>query len=115
MRPSSSARSWVSGSISTQSTTTPGEDLSVARADRLEPLMNGESLVEGETGSVATGSDLRAYVGIAPDLFAANAGFRTFMTAFYKDQRYDGDALLHQQNPFARRNVTGLCWRCRAN
>jgi hypothetical protein len=46
----------------------------------------GESLVEGETGSVATGSDLRAYVGIAPELFAANAGFRTFMTAFYKDQ-----------------------------
>ena len=49
----------------------------------------GESLVEGETGSIATGSDLRAYVGIAPELFAANAGFRTFMTAFYKDQRYD--------------------------
>jgi hypothetical protein len=68
----------------------------------------GESLVEGETGSVATDSDLRAYVGIAPDLFAANAGFRTFMTAFYMDQRFDKDALLHQQNPFARRNVTAI-------
>src|ERR1700719_190706 len=57
----------------------------------------------------ATGNDaLRAYVGIAPDLFAANAGFGTFMTAFYKDQRYDGDAFLHQQNPFARRNVTAI-------
>ncbi len=65
-------------------------------------------LVEGETGSVATHSDLRAYVGIAPDLFAANAGFRAFMTAFYKDQRFDGDAFLHQQNPFARRNVTAI-------
>ena len=30
------------------------------------------------------------------------------MTAFYKDQRYDGDAFLHQQNPFARRNVTAI-------
>jgi hypothetical protein len=68
----------------------------------------GESLVEGETGSVATDSDLRAYVGIAPELFAANAGFGTFMTAFYKDQRFDGDAFLHQQNPFARRNVTAI-------
>ena len=68
----------------------------------------GESLVEGETGSVATDSDLRAYVGIAPDLFVANAGFRTFMTAFYKDRRFDGDAFLHQQNPFARRNVTAI-------
>src|SRR5882672_5452157 len=46
----------------------------------------GESLFKGETGSIATDSDLRAYVGIAPELFAANAGFRTFMTAFYKDQ-----------------------------
>ena len=68
----------------------------------------GESLVEGETGSVATNSGLRAYVGIAPELFAANAGFGTFMTAFYKDQRYDGDAFLNQQNPFARRNVTAI-------
>lgn len=68
----------------------------------------GETLVEGETGSVATGSDLRAYVGIAPDVFAANAGFRAFMTAFYKDHRYDGGVLLNQQNPFARRNVTAI-------
>jgi Domain of unknown function (DUF4331) len=68
----------------------------------------GESLVEGETGSVATNSGVRAYVGIAPELFAANAGFGTFMTAFYKDKRYDADAFLHQQNPFARRNITAL-------
>jgi hypothetical protein len=67
-----------------------------------------ETLVEGETSSVATNADLRAYVGTAPDLFAANTGFRAFMTAFYKDQRYGGDALLHQQNPFARRNVTAI-------
>jgi hypothetical protein len=68
----------------------------------------GESLVEGETGSIATNSGLRAFVGTAPDLFAANAGFRQFMSSFYKDQRYDADAFLHQQNPFARRNVTAI-------
>src|SRR6516162_5507314 len=67
----------------------------------------GEGLLEGETGSVAANSELRAYVGIAPELFAANAGF-TFMDAFYKHQRVDGDAFLHQQNPFARRNVTAI-------
>ncbi|MFZ0630256.1 MAG: DUF4331 family protein [Acidobacteriaceae bacterium] len=66
----------------------------------------GEILVEGETSSVATNAGLRAYVGIAPDLFAANAGFRPWITTFYKDHRYDGDALLHQQNPFAGWNVT---------
>ena len=45
---------------------------------------SGESLVEGETGSVATNSNLRAFVGIAPELFAANTGFGTFMTAFHR-------------------------------
>ena len=31
------------------------------------------------------------------------------MTAFWhKNQRYDGDAFLHQQNPFARRNVMAI-------
>ena len=30
------------------------------------------------------------------------------MTAFYQDRRYDGDAFLHQQNPFAKRNVTAI-------
>lgn len=68
----------------------------------------GESLVEGETGSIATNSGLLVYVGIAPDLFVANAGFRPFITAFHKDQRYAGDAFLHQPNPFARRNVTAI-------
>jgi Domain of unknown function (DUF4331) len=69
---------------------------------------SGVSLVEGETGSVAIGSGLHAYAGTAPDVFAANAGFRAFMTAFYNDRRYVGDALLHQQNPFAKRNVTAI-------
>ena len=68
----------------------------------------GESLVEGETGSVATNSGLRAYVGIAPELFAANAGFGRFMTAFHERSALNGDAFLHQQNPFARRNVTAI-------
>jgi hypothetical protein len=68
----------------------------------------GEVLVEGETGSVANDSDLRAYVGTAPELFAANTGFRPFIAAFYKDQRYAVDALLHQQDSFARRNITAI-------
>ena len=57
----------------------------------------GETLVEGETGSVATDSDVPAYVGIAPELFAASAGFRGFMTAFYKEQRYGADAFLQAE------------------
>jgi Domain of unknown function (DUF4331) len=47
-------------------------------------------------------------LGWLQSYFAANAGFSTFMTAFYKDQRFDGDVFLHQKNPFARRNVTAI-------
>ncbi len=80
-----------------------GTDYDALRGDA------GEILVEGETGMVTGASDVRAYVGIAPELFAGDAGgLRTFMTAFYKDQRYDGDAFLHRQNFFARRNVTAI-------
>ena len=75
----------------------------------------GVILVEGETGSVATNSGVRAYVGIAPDLFAANAAFRPFMTAFYKDQRYAGDAFLISRIPSRGGMLRRLCWRCRAN
>jgi len=69
----------------------------------------GELLVEGETGKVSEKSGVRAYVGIAPDMFAGDAfALHTFLTAFYKDQRYDGDAFLHRQNFFADRNVTAI-------
>lgn len=69
----------------------------------------GELLVEGETGKIETGPDVRAYVGIAPELFAGDAsGLHIFLTAFYQDQRYDGDAFLHRQNFFAKRNVTAI-------
>jgi hypothetical protein len=69
----------------------------------------GDLLVEGETGKVETQSGVRAYVGIAPDLFAGDAfALHTFLTAFYKEHRYDGDSFLHRQNFFAGRNVTAI-------
>jgi hypothetical protein len=69
----------------------------------------GNLLVEGETGKVETKSGVRAYVGVVPDLFAADAsGLHSLLAAFYKDHRYDGDAFQHGQNFFARRNVTAI-------
>jgi Domain of unknown function (DUF4331) len=69
----------------------------------------GELLVEGETGRITGKSDVRAYVGIAPELFAGDAfALHAFQTAFYNDHRYDGDAFLHRQNFFARRNLTAI-------
>jgi hypothetical protein len=70
---------------------------------------DGDLLLDGETGKIETKSDVRAYVGIAPELFAGDAfALHTFLTAFYKDHRFDGDSFLHRQDFFARRNVTAI-------
>jgi hypothetical protein len=69
----------------------------------------GELLLEGETGQVHGKSSIRAYVGIAPDMFAGDAfALHGFLNAFYKDQKYDGDIFLHRQNFFANRNLTAI-------
>jgi hypothetical protein len=69
----------------------------------------GELLIEGETGKVGGKTDVRVYVGTAPELFAGDAfALHTFLVAFYKDHRYDGDAFLHRQNFFAGRNLTAI-------
>jgi hypothetical protein len=69
----------------------------------------GELLIEGDTGEIHSKSGIRAYVGMAPDMFAGDAfALHAFLNAFYKDQKYDGDAFLHRQNFFANRNVTAI-------
>jgi hypothetical protein len=69
----------------------------------------GELLLEGESGAVHSESGIRAYVGTAPDLFAGDAfALHGFLSAFYKDQKYDGQVFLHRQNFFAHRNLTAI-------
>jgi hypothetical protein len=69
----------------------------------------GELLLEGKTGKVETTSEIRAYVGTAPDLFAGNAaGLHTFLAAVNTNHSYDSDSFLHPQNFFAKRNVTAI-------
>ena len=70
----------------------------------------GELLIEGDTGKVHSTSGIRAFVGIAPDLFAADAvGTQNLQKAFYNEHRYDGDAFLRQrQNFFKNRNITAI-------
>jgi hypothetical protein len=70
----------------------------------------GELLIEGDTGKVHSKSGIRAFVGIAPDLFAADAvAMRDLQNAFYKEHRYDGDSFLrHRENFFNHRNITAM-------
>jgi len=70
----------------------------------------GELLIEGDTGKVHSKAGVRAFVGIVPDLFAADAAaMQNLQKAFYNEHRYDGDAFLHSgQNFFHNRNITAI-------
>jgi hypothetical protein len=70
----------------------------------------GDLLIEGDTGKVHDKSGVRAFVGIVPDLFAADAiAMRNLQNAFYTEHRYDGDAFLgNHQNFFHHRNITAI-------
>jgi hypothetical protein len=71
--------------------------------------LGGELLIEGETGALLGRSSVRAYAGLAPDLFAGDAAaLHGFMTAFYKEQRYNPEAFLNRRNFFANRNVSAI-------
>jgi hypothetical protein len=69
----------------------------------------GEVVIEGETGTVGSRNGIRVYAGLAPELFAGDAvALHGFLTAFYKDKRYDGGIWQNRQNFFSKRNVTAI-------
>jgi hypothetical protein len=69
----------------------------------------GELLITGKTGEVSTKGKIKAYAGIAPELFAGDAfALHGFLAAFYKEQRYDDAVWKHRENFFANRNVTAI-------
>jgi hypothetical protein len=69
----------------------------------------GDLLVEGLTGSVSFAAGVSAFVGIAPEMWAADAiAFFNLLNALYKEDRYDADVFLHRRNFFAKRNVVAM-------
>ena len=69
----------------------------------------GEILIEGETQKVGTKNGVRAYVGLAPDLFAGDAvAIIGWIKTYYKEKKYDAGHFQNRQNFFGRRNVTAI-------
>jgi hypothetical protein len=69
----------------------------------------GEILVEGVTGNLEESSGVRAFVGVAPELWAADAiAFFNLLNGLYKEDRFDGDVFLHSKNFFRNRNVVAM-------
>jgi hypothetical protein len=86
------------------------QDFEVRRAtgDFASRGADGEFLVGGRTGEIArTGTGIRAFAGLAPDLFAGDAAaLGRFRNALYKEDRFAPEAFQNRQNFFAGRNVT---------
>jgi hypothetical protein len=70
----------------------------------------GEVIISGRTGEVMRGgAGVTTFAGLAPDMFAGDAAAITrFLTAFYKDNRFDPAAFQNRSNFFSKRNVTAI-------
>jgi hypothetical protein len=56
-----------------------------------------------------TESGIRAFAGLAPDLFAGDAAaLGAFRNALYHEDRFAPEAFQHRKNFFAGRNVTAI-------
>lgn len=71
---------------------------------------DGELLIAGKTREVTkTDGGVRAFAGLAPDLFAGDAAaLGAFRNALFKDNKFDPGAFRNRKNFFAKRNVTAI-------
>jgi hypothetical protein len=72
--------------------------------------LEGELLITGATSQVETTADgVKAYAGLAPDLFAADAvALHNFFKGIYQENRFNAAAFENHQNVFAGRNVAAI-------
>jgi Domain of unknown function (DUF4331) len=71
---------------------------------------DGDLVVAGHTGRVVeTATGVKAFAGLAPDLFAGDAmALGEFRTALFEKERFEPSAFESRKNFFAGRNVTAL-------
>jgi hypothetical protein len=84
----------------------------VRRASGVDALrgVDGTLIARGTTGEIVKTSDgVRAFVGLAPDLFAGDAvALGHWKSAFYEQNQFAPEAWRNRQNFFARRNVVAV-------
>jgi hypothetical protein len=83
-------------------------EVRMAKGDQI-PGEGGEVLISGSTGRTETAGGVSAYVGVAPELWAADAiAFFNMLDALYKEDRFGAEAFEHRTNFFQKRNVMAL-------
>jgi hypothetical protein len=70
----------------------------------------GELIAQGTTGEIVDGEDgVRAFVSLAPDLFAGDgAALAHFKAAFYEHNQFAPSSFENSQNKFGNRNVVAI-------
>jgi hypothetical protein len=70
----------------------------------------GEVILTGQTGEVVHGlPGIKAYAGLAPDLFAGDGqALGVFRKALFEENRFEPDAFMNGKNFFTGRNVTAI-------
>jgi hypothetical protein len=71
--------------------------------------LDGEVIAEGETGTTIEANGVRAFAGLAPELWAADAlAFFTTLTNLFSEDKYDPATFQNRQNLFQNRNVMAI-------
>jgi hypothetical protein len=67
--------------------------------------LDGKVIAEGATGATVEANGVRAYAGLAPELWAADAlAFFTTLTNLFSEDKYDPATFQNRQNLFQNRN-----------
>jgi hypothetical protein len=71
--------------------------------------MEGQVLAEGRTGQNVSAGEVRAFAGLVPELWAADAfAFFTTLTNLFSENKYDPKVFEHRENLFQNRNVMAI-------
>jgi hypothetical protein len=66
-------------------------------------------LADGRTGEPFTAGEVRAFAGLVPELWAADAfAFFTTLTNLFSEDKYDPKIFEHRENLFKNRNVMAI-------
>ena len=86
------------------------QGFSVLRSEGpLMPALGGDLLVAGSTGRTVERSGVKAFAGLVPDLWAADAlGFRATISALLNDGVFDREAFVAGRNWFKGRNALAI-------
>lgn len=77
-------------------------------ADALQGV-GGDLIASGTTGQVVLAQNgVKAFAGLAPDMFSANHSLASFIAAFFNKSTFEPQTFVNPQGVFLKRNITAI-------